>query len=67
MNPSIMPAINPNIPAKVEYRPLYDDIYRVADRTAPHIMQTNRGFDFLNILPAIGIEIAYDACIEYLA
>lgn len=54
-----MPAISPYMPAKVEYRPLYDDIYSVDASTSPHTIHTNLGLERLNILPAMGIEIAY--------
>lgn len=58
MNPMTIPAMRPYMPANVEYLPLYDDIYRVADMTAPHIMHTNLGLLRRNIRPAIGMDIA---------
>lgn len=59
MNPITIPAIRPYMPANVEYLPLYDDIYKVADITAPQIMHTKRGLVRRNMRPAIGIDIAY--------
>ena len=54
----MIPATRPYIPAKVENLPLYDDMYKVAERTAPQIIITYLGLVFLKIRAAMGIEMA---------